>query len=304
MAEEESKTAVIGAVAANACIAVAKFIVAGITGSSAMLSEAIHSVVDTGDGLLLLLGQSRSKRPADKNHPYGHGQELYFWSFMVAVVVFAVGGGMSIYEGIHHLLEPEPLRDPSWNYVVLGISALFESISWALGMRQLRSERHGRSLWRTMRETKDPRAVAVVLEDSAALMGLVIAGGGIFFSHMLEKPALDGIASIAIGGLLATVAVVLARETKGLLLGEAADPRTLQHIKELVGQEPSVVRVGRALTMHLGPQEVLLNLEVDFRDALTAGELERVIDTLKRRIRDARPEIRHIFIELETLAPA
>lgn len=303
---EESKAAVLGAVFANVAIAVSKFIVAGITRSSSMLSEAIHSTVDTGDGLLLLLGQHRSKKRPDEKHPYGYGPELYFWTFVVAVLIFGVGGGMSIYEGILHILHPEPLMNPVWNYVVLGLSFVFESCSLSLALRKLRKdqEREDRSLREIIFTTKDPQVVAVFFEDSAALLGLVVAFLGVFFSHQLRIPQLDGVASIIIGLLLATVALLLARKAKDLLVGEAADPRTQQRIREVVESDPAVERMGPSLTMQLGPDEVLLNMQVDFRDELSGQELEQAIDRLEKKIRDAKPEVRRIFIELQSLTPS
>lgn len=301
----ESKVAVVGAVLANVAIAISKFIVAGITGSSSMLSEAIHSTVDTGDGLLLLLGQHRSKKPPDDKHPYGYGLELYFWTFVVALIIFGLGGGMSIYEGILHIRQPEPLADPTWNYIVLGIAFVFESISMSIASRQLfvQRRRERRSLWRIIRTTKDPQVVAVFLEDSAALMGLVVAFLGVFLSHRLGLPQLDGVASILIGLLLCSVALLLAREAKGLMVGEAADPRTQRRIRELVEGDPAVERMGPALTLQLSPEEVLLNLQVDFQDELSGRELEQAIERLERKIRAEKPEVRRIFIELKSLTP-
>jgi len=215
----ESRIAIYGAIGANLAIAATKFAVAGVTGSSAMLSEGIHSAVDTCNGVLLLVGTWRSELPASDEHPFGHGKELYFWSLIVAVLIFGVGGGVSFYEGVLHVREPTPLTDPFWNYVVLGAAALFEGISFAIALRQFRREARGRPLWQALRGSKDPTTVTVLAEDSAALAGLAIAAVGVYASHVLDRPEVDGMASIAIGLLLAGVAVLLVRESRSLLVG-------------------------------------------------------------------------------------
>ena len=224
----ESKLAIYGAIAANVAIAATKFVVAGITGSSAMLSEGIHSAVDTCNGVLLLVGTWRSELPASDEHPFGHGKELYFWSLIVAVLIFGLGGGVSFYEGIQHIRHPEPMQDPTWNYVVLGLAMLFEGASFLVALRQFRAQSRGAPFWRALEQSKDPTTYTVLAEDSAALLGLVVAALGIYFSHRLDMPALDGAASVVIGLLLAGVAVLLIRESRGLLIGEGgARPRCI-----------------------------------------------------------------------------
>ncbi len=301
MPSQEKPIAIYGAMAANLAIAVTKLVAAGFTGSSAMISEGIHSLVDTGNQLLLLLGLRRSKRPPDAGHPFGHGMEQYFWSLVVAMLLFGVGGGMSVYEGVTHLLHPHPLEDATWNYVTLGIAFLFEGVSWMLALRQLRPLIRERGVWKALRTSKDPSILVLFFEDSAALAGLVIAFLGIFLGHLWGSPAADGIASILIGLLLAGVATLLVQESKGLLLGESADPEVLRDIREIVAADPAVVKAGYPLTMHLGPEEVLLNLEIDFRPDLPPGRITESVNRLEEEIRRRHPEVRRIFIEARAL---
>lgn len=293
--------AVYGAIAANLLIAVTKFLAAWATGSSAMVSEGIHSVVDTGNELLLLLGLRRSRRPPNAKHPFGYGQELYFWSLIVAVVLFGIGGGMSVYEGLLHLLHPTPPGDPFWNYVVLAIDAVAEGSSWLLALREFRREKLSGSFWRALRASKDPSVYTVLAEDSAALLGILVAFAGIYLGHRLHNPYLDGAAAILIGLILSAVAVFLVYESRGLLLGESADPQVVARIGELARADAAVVGVGTPLTMHFGPEEILLNLEVEFRPELPATEVVRAIDRLEEAIRREFPAIRRIFVESEAL---
>ena len=285
-------------------IAVAKFIVAFASGSSAMLSESIHSTVDTLDQLLLLLGIHLGKRPPDVEHPFGHGQEIYFWSLIVSVLIFGVGGGMSFYEGLTRILGHARLEDPTWNYVVLGIAACFEGTSFLIGFRKLRAARNGRSIWRTFRESKDPSLLTVVFEDSAALCGLALAFCGVFFGHLFRLPVLDGIASMAIGLLLVVVAALLARESRSLLLGEAAGAPVREGIEKVLREDPAVERAGGVLTMHFGPDEILLNVDVQFRRDLDASELEAAVDRLESRIREGYPKVKRIFLGVQSFKPA
>jgi cation diffusion facilitator family transporter len=219
----ESRLVVYGALAGNLAIAATKFVVAGITGSSAMLSEAIHSTVDTGNSLLLLVGMARSKRAPDVDHPFGYGKELYFWSLIVAVLIFGVGGGISAYEGVLHMLHPEPMQDPTWNYTVLGAAAVFEGLSFSIALHAVLQQKGDKPLWQALHDSKDPTTFTVVAEDSAALLGLAIAALGVFCSHWLDMPVLDGAASVLIGVLLAAVATLLIHESRGLLIGEGVD---------------------------------------------------------------------------------
>ena len=300
---EHSPKAVYAAIAANLAIAATKFVAAALTSSSAMLAEAIHSLVDTGNGALILLGLRRSRRPPDAEHPFGYGKELYFWTLIVAIMIFAVGGGISIYEGILHVLHPHPVRDTLWAYGVIGAAALFEGYSFSVAMREFHRERKGRSLVSAIQASKDPTTFTVLFEDSAALVGLVLAFLGVYLGERFADPRFDGIASILIGLTLAMVAVALARESRGLLVGESVDPGIRRSLCSIAESDPEVKRVARLLTMHLGPSEVLLTLEIEFRPHETAIGAAETVERLSRRIRARHPEIRHIFIETQSLAP-
>jgi cation diffusion facilitator family transporter len=246
----ESKVALYGAVAANVGIAITKFVVASITGSSAMLSEGIHSAVDSFNGLRLLVGLKLSQRPATPEHPFGHGKELYFWSLIVAVLIFGLGGGVSFYEGVQHVRHPEPMKDPLWNYVVLGFAAVFEGSSFVIALRQFLKQAGDTPFWQALHRSKDPTTYTVLAEDAAALVGLVIAALGIGLSHRFDKPELDGTASIIIGLLLAGVAVALIRESRGLLIGEGIRPETARIIRSIALGQSKVRDVGRVLSMY------------------------------------------------------
>ena len=293
----ESKLAIYGAIAANVAIAATKFVVAGITGSSAMLSEGIHSEVDTFNGVLLLVGIRLSQRPPTVQHPFGHGKELYFWSLIVAVLIFGLGGGVSFYEGIQHIRHPEPMQDPTWNYVVLGLAMLFEGASFLVALRQFRAQSRGAPFWRALEQSKDPTTYTVLAEDSAALLGLVVAALGIYFSHRLDMPALDGAASVVIGLLLAGVAVLLISQARGLLIGEGIRPETARAIRSLAMEQPSVSNVGRVLSMYIGPDDVLAIVDVNFKDGTATGDAADAISAIETQVRARFPMIRRLFIE-------
>ncbi len=301
MATRSGHKTIFAAIAANLAIAITKFIAASITGSSAMLSEAIHSVVDTGNELVLLYGIHRSKRPADENHPFGHGQELYFWTLIVAILIFAIGGGMSVYEGISHIQYPSPIADPTWNYIVLGFAIVFEGFSWTVALKEFLPSKGKQSFWQAVRISKDPTIFTVLFEDSAALLGLVVALFGVFLGHWFNNPYLDGAASVVIGVILAIVSVLLAHEARGLLVGEGASSTTIKQIRSLVGTDPAVKGVLRILTLYFGPEEVLLNLELQFDKDLTAEEVAKAIERLEASIFSHYPRIKHIFIEAKSL---
>jgi cation diffusion facilitator family transporter len=296
----ESKVAIFAAIVANLAIAITKFIAAFFSGSSAMLSEAIHSLVDTGNGALLLVGLRQSRKPADDNHPFGHGKELYFWPLIVAILVFSLGGGMSVYEGITHLVHPHH-GDPTWSYVVLAIAFAFESVSAFLAFKAFRKELKGEGVVRTIKGSKDPTSFTVLFEDSAALAGLIVAFLGILLGDLLENPYLDGIASILIGVILASVAVFLAYETKGLLIGEGVDPKTLASVRSIAAEDEAIQQVRKSLTMHFGPNDVLLALDVEFKPELSSKQIGEAINRVEATIRARHPEIRHIFIEAKAL---
>jgi len=296
----ESRRAIFAAIVGNLAIAATKFIAALISGSSAMLSEGIHSLVDTGNGLLMLLGFRKSQKPADAAHPFGHGKELYFWSLVVAILIFALGGGMSVYEGVTHLFHPQ-VHASIWNYIVLGFAIIFESGSFYFAYRAFRQELGGQGVLEAIRTSKDPTTFTILFEDTAALLGLVVAFLGIFLGHQLNNPYLDGVASIIIGAILAVVAVFLAYESKGLLIGEGVDPKTLASIRTIARDDPAVAEVRKSLTMHFSPDEVLLTLDLGFKKHLTAEKIATAVNRLEKKIRDKHPEIKHIFIEAKSL---
>jgi len=294
----ESKTAIFAAIGGNLAIAIMKFAAAAFTGSSAMLSEGIHSLVDTGNGGLLLLGIHKSKQPADATHPFGYGKELYFWSLIVAVLIFGVGGGISIYEGIRHLIHPSPLEDPFWSYVVLGLAVVFESIVFVIAFRAFQALKgEDENIWQAIKSSKDPTTFTVLFEDAAALLGLIVAFAGIFLAHYFNNPYLDGAASVLIGVILASVAVFLAYESKGLLVGEGADPETLENIRKLAEAAAGVEKVINPLTMYFGPRTILLTVDIEFDKKLSAMEVEEAVDRLEKNIRSQYPDIKHIYIE-------
>ena len=292
-----SKVAIYGAVAANVAIAVTKFVVAGITGSSAMLSEGIHSAVDTFNGILLLVGLKLSQRPATPEHPFGHGKELYFWSLIVAVLIFGVGGGLSFYEGVQQVRHPQPMQDPMWNYVVLGVAAVFEGSSFVIALRQFLTQAGSTPFWEALHRSKDPTTYTVLAEDAAALAGLVVAAVGIALSQRLDKPVLDGAASLIIGLLLAGVAVALTWESRSLLIGEGIRPETARAIRSIALAQPKVRDVGRVLSMYVGPDDVLVTMDLDFDDGTAAADAGAAIAAVERQVRERYPMIKRLFIE-------
>ncbi len=288
--------AVYGAAAANLGIALAKFVAAAITGSSAMLSEGIHSVVDTGNQLLLLVGIRQSHKPADRNHDFGHGKELYFWSLVVAIVLFGVGGGLAFYEGIEHVLNPHPIEDPIVSYVVLVVAFVLEASSWTIAMRELRAQGSGGSLRREVLSSKDPSVVTVLLEDSAALLGLIAAFSGILLAQLTGDPRFDGFGSIVIGGVLTVVALFLAAESRGLLVGERADDQTVNRIRRVVAFDDGVKEVVGVRTMHLGPNEILVNATVKFAGS-SAADVDATIARVKKDLVATDPRLTYVTIE-------
>lgn len=298
----ESRVAIIAAIAGNTLIAITKFAASVWTGSSSMLSEGIHSVVDTGNGLLMLYGDYKSQTPPDENHPFGHGRELYFWALIVAISIFAVGGGMSVYEGITHLQHPVEISSPFWNYAVLGISFIFEAISWAYGWKAFRKTKKGKSLLQAIHVSKDPTSFTVILEDSTAILGLVIAFLGVFLGHQFNYPYFDGIASIIIGLLLCVVALFLGYETKGLLIGEAVDKETLKGIHAIAESDSEVEKVLNALTLYFGPHDVLLTLELKFKKNISATDLRSAIRRIEKNVQEKYPDITRVFFEAASLS--
>ncbi|MBT9392005.1 cation diffusion facilitator family transporter [Hymenobacter sp. NST-14] len=303
MAGGSSKSALYGGLAANVGIAVSKFVAAYLTGSSAMLSEGIHSFVDSGNAVLLLYGIKQSQKPATASHPFGRSKELYFWGLIVAVLIFAIGGGMSFYEGLKHIEHPEPLTDPFWNYVVLGIAVAFESWASWLAIRALYQAKAANqtSFWKILSTSRDPAVYASVLENLAALVGVAIALAGVYFGHRLNNPTFDGAASIAIGLLLMLVAVFLVARTRALLVGEGVSEPILEDLQTIGRQQAGVLDLRPPLTMYLGPADVILALDVEFEDQLSAQQVEVAIDELQNAIRAKYPEFQRIFIEAKSI---
>ncbi len=296
-----SRKSIYAGIAANVAIAVAKIVGFIFTRSSAMLSEAIHSFVDCGNGILLLVGQRQAARPADETHPFGYGKELYFWSLIVALLIFFLGGGISIVEGIEHVLHPGAPQDPTWSYAILGIAFVFEASALRIALREFRAANPGRPVLQAIHASKDPSGFTTLFEDSAALLGLVAAFAGIFISHNFGIPQADGAASIVIGLILLTVAVLLIAESKALLVGEGADLATLRAIRALVQDDPDVERAGYPFTMYFGPHTVLLTMNVQFRRNLAGSAIEATVDRVETAIRSAFPDIDRIYLEVDSI---
>jgi cation diffusion facilitator family transporter len=295
-----SKLAVYAALLGNIAVAATKFVAAFWTGSSSLLSEAIHSTVDTLNEILLLYGLHRSVQAPDENHPLGYGREIYFWSFVVALLVFTLGAGASAYEGIAHLRQPEPMSNPLVGYVVLGLSLLFESVSWIFAYRQFRAANPDRPLLSAIRRSKDPATFTVLLEDSAAVLGLLIAFCATYAAQSLSWPELDGFGSLGIAALLTMTAVLLARETKGLLIGEPADKATNELILRLAGEQAGVVRVNGVITTHLAPDQITALLSVEFEDKCSTTDIERAVHSIEARLRDAVPAVVLVYVKPQT----
>ena len=295
-----SRKVIYAALAGNAGIAVTKFVASAVTGSSAMLSEAIHSVVDTGNQLLLLWGLKRASRPADERFPLGHGKEVYFWSFVVAILIFAVGAGVSLYEGIKHVLHPSPVEYVEVSYIVLIIAFALEGVAWWFALRGFRAAKGERGYFEAVRAGKDPTLFVVLLEDSAALLGLIVAFFGIGLGQLTGNLYFDGGASIIIGFILGAVACLLAWETKGLLIGEAADPKVQHRIREIIAAHSGVKQVNELTTMHMGPQSILVNISLDFADELSSNAVEQAVTELNGQIKQAVPDVHRVFIEAES----
>jgi cation diffusion facilitator family transporter len=297
-----SKKIIYAALIGNAGIAVTKFVASAVTGSSAMLAEAIHSVVDTGNQVLLLWGMKRAARPADAQFPFGHGKEIYFWSFVVAIMIFAVGAGVSMYEGIKHLIHPHPVERPGISYTVLIIAMVFEGVAWFLAWREFRKAKGSRGYFAAVRQGKDPTMFVVLFEDTAAMGGLIIAFLGIALGQWTGSPYFDGAASVLIGMLLGAVACWLAWETQGLLIGEAADPDIQARIREIVAAHAGIKTVNELITMHMGPHFILVTMSVDFADQLNSNEVEAATAEFNRLIKMALPDVKRVFIEAESWA--
>lgn len=294
---ESNKIVVYAALFGNLAIALVKFIAAYITNSSAMLSEAIHSVVDTLNEVLLLYGMKKSQQPANSRHPFGYGRELYFWAFIVALLVFALGAIVSIYQGILHIYHPEAMSNPMINYIVLGIAILCEGTSWFVALKAFRKVKGKQGYFEAFRRSKDPTTFTVLFEDTAALIGLFIALIGIYLSHALNMPMLDGLASVLIGVVLAISAILLARETKGLLMGETADPQLRHNVLNVAELDPAVHSANGVLTEQMGAHQVIASLSLEFKDNLTSDEIEACVNRIEAQIKQLHPEIVALFVK-------
>lgn len=302
MADHSSLKVIYAALAGNFLIAITKFGAAAYTGSSAMLSEAIHSMVDTGNQLLMLYGLRRAKRPADVHHPFGYGMELYFWTFVVAILIFAIGGSISVYEGISKLSTPHPVENAYINYTVLGFAMVFEAAAWWVAFKEFRSSKGDLGYLEAVRRSKDPTIFTVLFEDTAAMLGLVVAMIGIYLADTLNMPILDGVASIVIGVILGLTAVLLAYESKGLLIGEGARGAVVDGIRAIIDSDDRIEHINEVLTMHMGPRDVLLNLSIDFDSAQDADTVQRAISELEARVKEEFPIVTRIFIEAQSQA--
>lgn len=288
---------VVIALVGNTLVAISKFIAAAMTGSSAMVSEGIHSLVDTTNELLLLYGMHRASAEPDHEHPLGHGREVYFWSFVVALLIFTLGAGVSTYEGILHILNPHPIEDPNVSYAVLGVALIFEGASWIVTLRRFKGKRRYADLFKLIIRSKDPPTFIVLLEDSAALIGIAIAFIGIYLSVSLDNPILDGLASICIGLVLGLTAAVLGRETKGLLIGEAANQKTRDSILKLATEIDGIANANGILSVHVAPEEILVALSIEFEDQLRVPQIEALVIELERRIREKHTAVIAVFVK-------
>lgn len=292
---------VLAALVGNSLIAVTKFIAASITGSSAMLSEAIHSVVDTGNQGLLLWGMRRATKPADERHPFGYGMELYFWAFVVAILVFAIGAGFSLYEGISKLKNPTEVSRPMVNYAVLAVAMVFEGAAWVVAFREFRRQKTASlGYFKAVQMSKDPTVFTVLFEDSAAMLGLLTAFAGLLLTQWLNAPVYDALASIVIGVILSCTAMVLAYESKGLLIGEAASFEVRAGIRRILAEERRIININEILTMHLGPEDILLTISLDFTDSISSKGVEETISALEVKIKAKYPDVARIFIEAQS----
>ncbi|KZL10538.1 cation diffusion facilitator family transporter [Pseudovibrio sp. Ad26] len=299
MAAHGSKKVIFAALAGNTLISITKFAAAAYTGSAAMLSEGIHSLVDTGNQGLLLLGMKRAEKPADEKHPFGYGSEIYFWAFVVAIMIFAVGAGISLYEGIQKILNPHPIESALIAYIVLGLAIIFEGWAWMVAYKEFKKTKGKRPFLAAVRDSKDPTVFTVLFEDTAAMLGLLVALVGIYGAQALGIAWLDGAASVVIGLILAGTAFVLALETKGLLIGESASDELVASVREILQAPAAVKGVNEIRTLHLGPNDVLLAASLDFEDALTAGGVEEVIFSLEDTIKRTQPLIGRVFLEVQ-----
>jgi len=299
-AKSTSKSVVYVALLGNILVAVSKVAAALWTGSAAMASEAIHSIVDTSNEALLLYGIRRAQRKADVDHPFGHGREIYFWSLVVSLLIFALGAGFSIYEGINRVVHPQPIRSPAVSYIVFGLAFLFEGVSWLYSLRQFRQAKGDLGFFKALRLSKDPPSFMTLFEDSVALLGILIAAAATFLAVALGRPEFDGIGSIAIGLMLGATSLFLARESKSLLIGEPAYPSIRESILSLANAQPSCQKANGLITVQMGPDQVIAMLSLEFADTMRAPQIEEAVVSLEKRVREANPEIVALFVKPQT----
>lgn len=300
MSTSASKKVIYAALAGNTLIAITKFIASSMTGSSAMLSEGIHSLVDTGNQGLLLYGMKQANKPASKDFPFGHGKEIYFWSFVVAILIFALGAGMSLYGGIKHIMHPSELHDPTINYIVLALAIIFEGAAFFFALKEFKKVKGQLTYFEAVKHGKDPSMFVVLFEDGAALLGLFVAMLGIFLAQITGNAIFDGIASVVIGVILAVIAIWMAIETKGLLIGESAEPAIVAGIQEMVDEIDAITRTNEVLTMHMGPEYILVNVSADFSSNASADDVESSIALLDKKIKERFPRVKRLFVEAES----
>ena len=300
MSASSSKKVIFAALAGNSLIAITKFIASAMTGSSAMLSEGIHSLVDTGNQFLLLYGLKQASRPADKYFPYGYGKEIYFWSFIVAILIFALGAGISLYEGYHHILHPTEINDPLINYIVLSLAIIFEGGALFFAAKEFKAYKGKLGYFEAIQQGKDPSMFVVLFEDSAAMLGLIIALIGISLAQITGNPIFDGIASIIIGVILAMTAIWMAIETKGLLIGESANQVIVDTIHDIINTIDAIECINEVLTLHMGPNYILVNISADFKENITSNDVESTIARLDSLIKKQLPDVKRVFIEAES----
>ena len=301
MSASASTKVIIAALVGNSAISITKFFAAFTTGSSAMLSEGIHSLVDTGNQVLLLHGMKQAKKPADDEFPFGHGKEIYFWSFVVAILIFAVGSGVSIYEGVRHVVHPTQIENPMVNYIVLGLAMVFEGGAWFFAFKEFRKVKGNRGYIKAVQRGKDPSMFVVLFEDSAALLGLAIALLGIWLAQVTGNAVFDGLASVFIGLILGGTAIWLAVETKGLLIGEGANKEIISSIRQIAESFEDVEKVNELLTMHMGPEFLLVNISIRFKRGQMTREIESVVAEIDSAIKAQHAMVKRIFVEAEAV---
>lgn len=300
MSTNSSRFVILAALFGNLVIAITKFIAAFFTGSSAMMSEGVHSMVDTGNQGLLLYGMKRANRPPDTNHPLGYGRELYFWSFIVALLIFALGAGISLYEGIIHIIKPVPIKNVSISFIVLGIAFVFEAIVLWIAWKAFRRTQGDKSIYETIKHSKDPPSFMVFIEDTAAMAGIIVAFIGTALSYWLNLPVLDGVASVCIGIILALVAILLGRESKALLIGEAADNAVNKSIIATCTNIDGVVGANGVISVHLAPDQILAAISVEFEDGLPATQIETLVRKIENDVQARHPDVSQVFIKPQT----